>query len=98
MKIDTRDMVNVSEASRKGVSWLVSKAEEGHPVLIVKNSEPSVVVTNVETMERLSTMDETIENLQLLTAALVRRAADNGDRFDLDDVIAELDIDEDGDN
>lgn len=95
MKIDTRDMVNVSEASNRGVSWLVREAEGGRTMLIVKNSEPAVVVTNVEKLTRLERMDETIENLQLLAATLVRMAADDGIRHDLEDVIAELGIEED---
>lgn len=97
MKVDTRDMVNVSDASRKGVSWLVGQAEEGRTVLIVKNSAPAVVVTTVANMERLEEIDETIENLQLLAAAITRSAADTGERFELDDVIAELGIEEEED-
>ncbi len=63
MKIDTDDMVNVSDASSKGVSWLVREAENGRTLLIVKNSEPAVVVTSVETMTRLDRVDEAAENL-----------------------------------
>jgi prevent-host-death family protein len=92
LKIDTRDMVNVTEANKRGVSWLVREAEEGRTLLIVKNSEPSVVVTSIANMTRLERIDEATEDLRLLAAALVRMAADDGVRHELDDVLAEFGI------
>jgi PHD/YefM family antitoxin component YafN of YafNO toxin-antitoxin module len=94
MRIDTRDMVSVSEVSQRGASWLISQvADQKRTLLVLKNSKPAVVVTTVEAVERLERIDETIEDIRLLAAALVRRAADNGATHSLGDVMDELGID-----
>ena len=95
MKTDTNDMVSVSDASKKGVSWLVSQAESGRTLLMLRNNRPAAVVASVEALERLEHIDELIEDLQLCAAALARRTPDSGARHDLDDVIAELGIEDD---
>ena len=58
MKIDTRNIMSVSQVNSKGTSWLVSQAEEGRTMLIMKNSEPTAVITSVENMTRLEEIDE----------------------------------------
>lgn len=98
MKIDHRDIISVSDASKKGTSWLVSEAERGRTMLVMRNAEPAAVVTNVETVERLEAIDEVTENLKLMTLVLVREATDSGARHSLDDVIEELGIDEGDDD
>lgn len=92
MKIDTRNIINVTQASTRGASWLVSRAEAGETLLIMKNSEPAAVVTSVDNVTRLEELDEVASDLRLLAATLARVVADTGDRYDLDEVIEELGI------
>jgi PHD/YefM family antitoxin component YafN of YafNO toxin-antitoxin module len=98
MKIDHRDIISVSEASKKGMSWLVSEAERGRTMLVMRNSEPAAIVTNVEALERLEAIDEVTENMKLMTLVVAREATDTGARHSLDDVVAELGIDEGDDD
>lgn len=95
MNIDTRDMISVSEASARGVSKLVTDAENGRPQVLLRNSKAVAVVVNIDCMDRLQRIDELEDDLRLLSIALVRVAADSGRRYDLDDVLAEVGIDPD---
>ena len=92
MKIDTRDIVSVTAASQKGVSWLVNEAGAGRSKLILKNSEPAAFVTSVEDYERLEKIDELVDDLRLLMVATMRDLTSEGELHDLDDVPVELDI------
>lgn len=92
MKIDTRDIVSVTAAGQRGVSWLVNEAAAGRSKLILKNSEPAAFVTSVEVYERLERVDELVDDLRLLMVATMRDLTGDGKLHDLDDVLAELDI------
>lgn len=92
MKIDTRDMVTVSDANSKGVSWLVNEASAGRAKVLIRNSKPAAVVASIEDLERLAAVDEIVDDLRLLTVTLIREVADSGKRYDLDDVAAELGV------
>lgn len=96
MNVDTRDLISISEASTRGVSKLVADAENGRPQVLMRNSKAVAVVVNMESMDRLQRIDELESDVRLLSIALVRAAADDGRRFDLDDVLAEAGIDPDG--
>lgn len=93
MRVDTRDLISISDASNKGVSKLVAAAEGGRPQVLMRNSKAVAVVVNIESMDRLQRLDELESDLRLLSIALVRAAADSGRRYDLDDVLAEVGID-----
>jgi Antitoxin Phd_YefM, type II toxin-antitoxin system len=95
MNVDTRDLISVSEASTRGVSKLVTDAENGRPQVLLRNSKAVAAVVNIDCMDRLQRIDELEDDLRLLSIALVRAAADSGRRYDLDDVLAELGIDRD---
>lgn len=93
MNIDTRDLISITEASTKGVSRLVTDAENGRPQVLMRNSKAVAAVVNMDSMDRLQRLDELEDDLRLLSIALVRAAADSGRRHDLDDVLAEVGID-----
>lgn len=95
MNIDTRDLISVSEASARGVSKLVTDAENGRPQVLLRNSKAVAAVVNIDCMDRLQRIDELEDDLRLLSIALVRAAADSGRRYDLDDVLAEVGINPD---
>ena len=95
MNVDTNDLISISEASSRGVSRLVADAESGRPQVLLRNSKAVAVIVDIESVDRLHRIDELEDDLRLLSIALVRAAADNGRRFDLDDVLAEAGIDPD---
>jgi prevent-host-death family protein len=98
MKVDTNDMVSVTEASNRGVSWLIKEAGSGRNVVVVKNNTPAAVVVGPQVMERLQHVDEIEEDLRLWALTLTRIATDTGERFDLRDIAAKLGVDLDGDD
>lgn len=93
MNIDTRDLISITEANSKGVSKLVADAENGRPQVLMRNSKAVAAIVDIASMDRLQRLDELEDDLRLLSVALVRAAADDGRRFDLDDVLAEAGID-----
>jgi len=97
MKVDTRDMLSVSEATKKGVSQLVRSASEGRPVVLLRNSEPAAMVVNVETMERLERLEELEDDIRLLAIAWARTLTDSGKRYSLEEAARELGVDLDDD-
>lgn len=93
MNVDTRDLISITEANTKGVSKLVTDAENGRPQVLMRNSRAVAALVNIDSMDRLQRLDELEDDLRLLSIALVRAAADNGRRYDLDEVLAEAGID-----
>lgn len=93
MNVDTRDMISISEASNRGVSKLVTDAENGRPQVLLRNSKAVAAVVTIDSMDRLQRIEELEDDLRLLSIALVRAAADSGRRYDLDDILAEAGID-----
>jgi hypothetical protein len=93
LNVDTRDLISVSEANTRGVSRLISDAEDGRPQVVLRNSKAVAAIVDIHCMERLQRLEDLEDDLRLLSIALVRSAADSGRRYDLDDVLAEIGID-----
>jgi prevent-host-death family protein len=93
MKIDTSELISVTEAGREGISKLVNAASEGKRFVILRQSRPAAAIVDIETMERLQRIDELEDDLRLVAIALVRTLTDSGERYDLDDVAAEFGVD-----
>lgn len=92
MRIDTRDMVSVTELGRD-LSRHVNDAHDGRTVVVLKNNQPAAALVSPVEMERLQELDEREEDLRLLALAVVRLATDTGERIGLDDLAADLGID-----
>jgi antitoxin (DNA-binding transcriptional repressor) of toxin-antitoxin stability system len=86
-------LISISEASTRGVSKLVTDAENGRPQVLLRNGKAVAAVVTIDSVDRLQRLDELEDDLRLLSIALVRAAADSGRRYDLDDVLAEAGID-----
>ena len=95
MRVDTSDIVSVSEANTRGVSKLISDAESGRPQVVLRNWKPVAAIVDIDRMDRLQRLDDLEDDLRLLSIALIRSAADSGRRYALDDVLAEAGIDPD---
>ena len=93
MRVDTSDIVSVSEANTRGVSKLISDAESGRPQVVLRNGKAVAAIVDIDRMDRLQRLDDLEDDLRLLSIALIRSAADSGRRYALDDVLAEAGID-----
>ncbi|WP_158605458.1 type II toxin-antitoxin system Phd/YefM family antitoxin [Amycolatopsis panacis] len=93
MKIDTNDLISVSDANKQGVSKLVAEASEGRDLVLIKNNKPAAVIVGIDKIERLQRLDEIEDDLRLMTLALVRAATDSGRRVTLEDAAAKFGID-----
>lgn len=93
MKLDTNELISVTDASRFGVSKLVNDAHDGHERVVVVNNRPRAAIVGIETIERLRHLDEIEDDMRLLGLAWARVLTDSGRRHALDDVIEEFGID-----
>lgn len=93
MMINSDDMVSVTDANTRGVSWLVNTAAGGRTVVVMRNNKPAAVVTNPDYIDRLQRLDDIEDDLRLWAAALVRMATDSGARHRLEDVAVEFGVD-----
>jgi antitoxin (DNA-binding transcriptional repressor) of toxin-antitoxin stability system len=92
VRLDTNDMISVTEASGK-FSRLVTEAAGGRTFHVMKNNEFAAAIVGREELERLQRVHEVEEDLRLWTIALVRTITDDGERYDLDEVAREFGVD-----
>jgi prevent-host-death family protein len=90
VQINTDDLISVTDASRQGVSKLVSEASEGREIILIRNNRPAAAIVGIEKLERLQRLEE---DIKLLTVALVRSATDTGERVSLEAAAARFGID-----
>lgn len=93
MKIDTNEMISVSDASNRGLSKLVAEAIDGTRWVVVRNNKPAAMIVGLEAMERLQRIDELEQDVRLLVLTVTRSVTDTGERFDLDEVAREFGVD-----
>lgn len=97
MQLDSEDLISVTDASKVGVSKLVTEALEGKTHVVMKNNRPAAVIANIEQFERMQRIDDIEQDLRLLMLAVTRLVTDTGERHALDDVAAEFGVDLDDD-
>lgn len=97
MKLDTGDMVSVTEAGSK-LSRLVTDAANGRTIAVMKNNKLAAAIVGPDQLERLEHLDEVEDDLRLWTIALVRTITDAGERHDLDEVAREFGVDLDAED
>jgi prevent-host-death family protein len=92
MHTTTESLIGATDFGRSPASVL-QRAENGERIVILRNNKPTAIIIDVETGERVAKIEELEEDLRLLVASMVRMATDNGNRYELDAVLAELAID-----
>jgi antitoxin (DNA-binding transcriptional repressor) of toxin-antitoxin stability system len=97
MRIDTNDVISVTEASTQGLSKLVSQASEGRQFVIFRNNQPAAAIVDIKTMERLQYLESLEEDMKLMAVAWARTLTDSGERHSLDEVAAEFGVELDDD-
>lgn len=93
MKIDTNNLISVTEASNKGVSKLVSDASASHEFVLVRNNQPAAAIVGIEKLERLQRIEELEDDLKLLAVAVTRMSTDTGQRVSLEEAATRFGID-----
>lgn len=93
MRVNTENLVSVTELARNASKIVGETAEDGEPRVILRHNKVAAVLVSAEQAKRIGEVDEIISDLQLWALSLARMATDSGARHDLDDVIAELGID-----
>ena len=92
MRTNTESLIGASDFARSPAK-ILARAENGERIVILRNNQPTAIIIDVETANRVSHIEEVENDLKLLVLAMVRSATDSGLRHDLDDVAAELGID-----
>lgn len=93
MKIDTNDLISVTEANSKGVSRLITEASQGRDIVVIRNNKPAAAIISMEKLERLRRIEEWEDDIKLLALAVIRSATDTGQRVELADAAARFGID-----
>lgn len=95
MNIDTEDLISITEANTRGMSRIVTDAENGRAQVLIRNNKPVAAIVDIDTMRRIRRVEEMEDDLRLLSIVLVRAAADSGRRYSLEEVMARFGIDPD---
>ena len=84
-KVDTADLISVTDASKMGVSALVRDAEAGRDHIVLRNNKPVAAVVGMGRYEELQDLQDDLADLALAAA----RSLTTGERrYTLDDVLA----------
>jgi prevent-host-death family protein len=86
-KVETDDLISISDANRLGVSALIREVEEGRQRLVLRNNKPVAVVMSVERFEQLQQLQDDLIDI---TLAASRMMTTSGRRHSLDDVLERL--------
>lgn len=95
MKIDTADMVSVSEASNRGVSKLVAEAEAGREWVILRGNKPAAAMIGVSRLQRLRELEERESGMGLIATAITRMLIELERAKDVDEIQKTLGISDD---
>jgi PHD/YefM family antitoxin component YafN of YafNO toxin-antitoxin module len=84
-RIDTANLLSITDASRLGVSGLVHRAELGQEPVLLRNNKPVAAVMGMERFEQLQQLEEDLLDISLTTARMLTTGPA---RHSLDDVLA----------
>ena len=83
-KVETDDLISISEANRLGVSGLIRAAEEGRERVVLRNNKPVAVVMGVDRFEQLQELQDDLIDITLVAS---RMMTGSDKRFTLDEVL-----------
>ena len=70
-RVDTADLISISEATKLGVSGLVRGVEGGRPRIVLRNNKPVAAIVSVKRLEELEQLEEDILDVSLATARML---------------------------
>lgn len=83
-RVDTEDLISISEANKLGVSALIREAEEGRDRIVLRNNKPVAVVMGVERFEQWQQLQDDLIDITLVAA---RMMTTSGPSYSLDEVL-----------
>jgi prevent-host-death family protein len=86
-RVDTEDLISITEAAQAGISSLVRAAEAGREQIVLRNNKPVAAIVSMERLEQLQRLEEDLIDVSLAAA---RMMTTSGNRYSLDDVIEQL--------
>lgn len=86
-RVDTSDLISISDANKLGVSGLVHAAEEGHEHVLMRNNKPVAAVVSMRRFEQLQQLEDDLLDVSL---AVARSMTTGPERHSLDDVLAQF--------
>lgn len=86
-RVDTANLISISEATRRGVSKLASDAENGREQILLRNNKPVAAVIGIDRLDELDELERLEEDMLDIVLATARMAGDAGKRYSLDDVL-----------
>ena len=87
--VESGNFLSVTEANRRGISRLVSEAENGEEFVIGRNSVPAAAIVGIERLSQIQRSEQDLSDLLLATARIL---TDDGNRTPLDDVLSMFDL------
>ena len=86
-RVDTSELISISEANKLGVSGLVRAAEDGHEHVLLRNNKPVAAIVSMERLEHLQQLEEDMIDVSL---AVARMLTSGPERHSLDDVLSQF--------
>lgn len=86
-KVDTADLISVTEANRVGLSALVRDAEAGRDHVVLRNNKPVAAVVGMRRYEALQDLEDDLVDIALAAA---RSLTTSERRHSLDEVLAQF--------
>src|SRR6478672_9702455 len=85
--IDTKHMISMADASKRGISALVRDAESGEDQIVLRNNRAVAAVISIERLEQLQQLEDDLADIMLAAARMLTTSPE---RTALDDVLAEF--------
>ena len=86
-RVDTANLISISEASKRGVSRLASDAASGREQILMRNNRPVAAVIGIDRLDELDQLQRLEEDMLDIILATARMVSDTGKRYTLDDVL-----------
>jgi prevent-host-death family protein len=86
-KVDTEDLISISEAAKVGIPALVRAAEEGHERVLLRNGKPVAAIVSIERLDQLQQLEDDLWDASLVAARMLTTGPD---RHSLDEVLAQF--------
>jgi prevent-host-death family protein len=83
-RIDTSDLISVTDANNLGVSKLVRDAEHGQERVLLRNNKPVAAVVSMKRLEEWEELESDLTDIALATARMMTTGRR---RHSLDDVL-----------
>lgn len=90
MLLPFAETFSVTEAAERGLPSVVRSANAGTDFVIERHGKPQAVIIGID---RISKLEELERDLQSAVLVLTRSLTDNGNRTDIDTVIADFGFD-----